>query len=615
MHLKNALRVDKKKKFSLFNSKMHHRRAWDVKRLVFETLEHRLALSSDPFISEFMAANNHTLIDGNGEYADWIEIHNPNSTAFDVSGWYLTDNPTKPTKWQFPTGTVLNAYEYKIIFCDDGFTTFPPGELHTTFKLDKEGEYLALVKSNGTTIVSEYGPDGSNFPPQSADVSYGVPMTATPTGVVTSSNFTSNAEGFAYSDDIIASVGSGSAINGAYSSTGGNTGGCLAITNSTMSSSITVNGGFSKSITISSDGYYNFSAQVKLALTSGSTYNMATTDSGTGYLIVKNSGGTTVLQKTFVQAGDGVSKSITSPWTTLNGNVGLTAGTYTVILALKDSTRVSGTGPKYISANFDNFSVASTLVTVDTTQQYFTIPTPREFNGAGLLGIVEDKVEFSQDHGFFTSPFDVALACDTIGATIRYTTDGSEPAFNTGTLYTGPIHITGTTVLRSTAFKTNYQPSIVETRTYIFLADVIHQPNGVAPGAGWPAQGTFNGQIMDYGMDDDPAWVAAWGSQLADALTAIPTMSLVTNNANLFDPTTGIYVNPTQSGSDWERPASLELIYPDGTTGFQINAGIRIRGSRSAEGDVPQHAFRVLFDQYGSPTLDYPLRQSRRGSI
>ena len=121
-----------------------------------------------------MASNAHTLADGNGKYPDWIEIHNPNTTTFDISGWYLTDNSTKPTKWQFPTGTILAAGEYRVIFCDDGLTTFPPGELHTTFKLDKDGEYVGLVKPDGTTIVSEYGPEGTNFPSQYEDVSYGI---------------------------------------------------------------------------------------------------------------------------------------------------------------------------------------------------------------------------------------------------------------------------------------------------------------------------------------------------------------------------------------------------------------------------------------------------------
>ena len=41
----------------------------------------------------------------------------------------------------------------------------------------------------------------------------------------------------------------------------------------------------------------------------------------------------------------------------------------------------------------------------------------------------------------------------------------------------------------------------------------------------------------------------------------------------MFDPRTGIYSNPLESGVAWERPASVELIYSDGKAGFQIDGG------------------------------------------
>jgi hypothetical protein len=82
----------------------------------------------------------------------------------------------------------------------------------------------------------------------------------------------------------------------------------------------------------------------------------------------------------------------------------------------------------------------------------------------------------------------------------------------------------------------------------------------------------------------------------------------VTDLGNLFDPGTGIYANAYQDGIAWERPASIELIYPDGTKGFQINAGIRIRGGYSRSGGNPKHAFRFFFRQeYGASKLKYPM--------
>lgn len=90
-------------------------------------------------------------------------------------------------------------------------------------------------------------------------------------------------------------------------------------------------------------------------------------------------------------------------------------------------------------------------------------------------------------------------------------------------------------------------------------------------------------------------------------LKAIPTMSIVMNLNDMFG-TTGIYSNPSNAGRAWERPASLELINPDGSTGFQINAGIRLRGGFSRSTGNPKHGLRFVFrGEYGESKLEYPL--------
>ena len=86
-------------------------------------------------------------------------------------------------------------------------------------------------------------------------------------------------------------------------------------------------------------------------------------------------------------------------------------------------------------------------------------------------------------------------------------------------------------------------------------------------------------------------------------------MSVVTDLPNLVSASTGIYSNPGNHGSGWERPASLELINPDPTQpGFQIDAGIRIRGGFSRSKGNPKHAFRFFFRaEYGDSKLRFPL--------
>mgnify|MGYP005833243737 CR=1 FL=1 len=261
------------------------------------------------------------------------------------------------------------------------------------------------------------------------------------------------------------------------------------------------------------------------------------------------------------------------------------------------------------SAADADFLVAPELVAYGRglALQYMATPTPGKANVPGAANFVR-SVEFSRDHGFFDAPFSLTLATLTPGAEIRYTLDGSTPAAAAGYVYTAPLTISRTTTIRAAAFKPGHLDSLTRTKTYLFVNDVIRQsPNGAAPGPGWPT-GTVNDQVIDYGMDPDIVNNARWSGQVRDALLAIPTISLVTDLENLFDPSSGIYVNAWRDGRAWERRTSVELIHPDGREGFALDAGLRIRGAFSRSGQNPKHAFRLFFrNEYGAGKLEYPL--------
>ncbi len=228
------------------------------------------------------------------------------------------------------------------------------------------------------------------------------------------------------------------------------------------------------------------------------------------------------------------------------------------------------------------------------------------FNATGAE-VVQD-VEFSVERGFYDTAFELTLSTPSQAAQIRFTLDGSTPKSNTGIVYGGPLTIDSTTVIRAAAFKPYYQDPNVITKTYIFISDVIRQsPYGQVPGPGWPT-GSVNGQVIDYGMDPDIVNDPRWASLMEAALLDIPTISLVTDLANLFDRSSGIYVNARNDGRNWERRTSVELIHPDGTPGFGLDAGLRIRGAFSRSGNNPKHAFRLFFrSEYGAGKLRYPL--------
>src|SRR5881296_212626 len=74
--------------------------------LAIAQIRSEVALGAEPIISEFMPDNERVLADEDGQFSDWIEVHNPGDTVINLAGYYLTDDPQQLTKWAFPSVTV-----------------------------------------------------------------------------------------------------------------------------------------------------------------------------------------------------------------------------------------------------------------------------------------------------------------------------------------------------------------------------------------------------------------------------------------------------------------------------------------------------------------------------
>ena len=369
-----------------------------------------LSRAAPAYISEFVASNSGHLLDGDGNASDWIEVHNPNPSQLDISGYHLTDDPLKPDKWPFPPGTILKGGEHLLIFAsgqqDTGHLD-AEGNLHTNFSLNSSGEYLALVAADAITVIQEFSPQ---FPPIPEDVSYGP-------------------EGF------------------------------------------------------------------------------------------------------------------------------------------------------------------------------FTNPTPRAMNDSETVtGFVEDT-KFSINRGFFSAPIELAVTTATDTAKIYFTTDGSAPSPANGTLYTSPLKITTTTIVRAAAYKDDFVATNIDTHTYLFLPDVLTQPDNPP---NLPL--TWAGRPADYGMDPDIVNDPDYTTELIPALQAFPTLSVAIAPDDFYG-RQGIYQNPQSQGDDWERAVSAEMmVHDDSEAGFQINAGLRIQGGSSRNPDTPKHSMSLRFrKQYGSGKLNYDI--------
>ena len=107
-------------------------------------------------INEFMASNSSCIEDPQGEFDDWIEIYNYGNDAIDIGGMYLTDDLTVLTKWQIPgnnpSATTIGPGGYLLIWIDNDIAD---AGLHASFKLDADGEQIALFDSNGSTLIDE----------------------------------------------------------------------------------------------------------------------------------------------------------------------------------------------------------------------------------------------------------------------------------------------------------------------------------------------------------------------------------------------------------------------------------------------------------------------------
>ena len=548
----------------------------------------------DPRINEFVADNAHGLSDADGDHSDWVEIYNPSPVAQDLTGWYLTDDANVPAKWQLPA-TSINGNGFLIVFCSGKNRRPAGGELHTNFSLKASGEMIALVKPDGVNIVNLFV-----FGPQQTDVSYGAAAVTSAQETLIAANATARAfvpantaldttwTAVAFND---AAWQSGPLAVGYENSTGYET--LIGLDVRPTMNNVRTTCSIRIPFTVAS------LADV-LSLTLRMRYDdgFAVYLNGTLLPTAGRSAPATLAYNSNATSDHPDSSAVLYEDINITQHLGLLT-TGTNVLAIHGLNAGLGSS---------DFLIGPQLVLMRGTFTYafMTVPTPGAANGTGVQGFVGDT-HFSVDRGFFTAPFSVAITCDTPGAVIRYTRNGDAPTATTGFVYAGLIDITETTLLRAAAFKNGFQPSSVDTQTYLFLSDVVTQSADGSPPAGWPV-GPVNGQKFDYGMD--PNVVASQVPTIKTALQSIPTMSLVTDLPNLVDPTTGIYVHTNDHGTDWERPVSVEIFNDplNPGSGFQVNGGLRIRGGFSRSGDNPKHSFRLFFrSEYGAGKMKYKL--------
>jgi hypothetical protein len=111
-------------------------------------------------INEWMADNAGPmgLADpADGLFQDWFELFNPNASAVNLTGFYLTDNLSQPTKWRIPSTTIIGGGGFLLVWADNQpgqNSGIPNSDLHAPFALNNEGEALGLFNPDGVTPQS-----------------------------------------------------------------------------------------------------------------------------------------------------------------------------------------------------------------------------------------------------------------------------------------------------------------------------------------------------------------------------------------------------------------------------------------------------------------------------
>ena len=122
----------------------------------------------DIVISEVLNANVSSLKQPDGEYYDWIELHNTTGSPISLAGYALSNNAKNPAKWVFPDVT-LNAGEYLTVLASGKNVTDAQkkNNLETNFGLSSQGDVVFLFQPDATILDKMLVPKGH------ADVSYG----------------------------------------------------------------------------------------------------------------------------------------------------------------------------------------------------------------------------------------------------------------------------------------------------------------------------------------------------------------------------------------------------------------------------------------------------------
>jgi hypothetical protein len=517
-------------------------------------------------INEAVSSNS-IYLDEDNDSPDWFELYNSGTETVDLSGYSLSDKADNPGKWTIPPGLVMAPDQYAFFWASNKDRTDVVSYRTLVNRGDNFRYHIPASSVSDSWTSASFDDAGWAEGPSGFGYDDGDDATIVLTGtrsVFLRRKFTVNSvEGL---EELLFDVDFDD--------------GFVAYLNGTEIARVNMNGSRPAWDDFATDNYEARIVNDGLPLRFSVADPTALLVPGENMLCIQvhnvNAFSSDMSMIPFLSAryaglnNEGVTPPaiLELPRATLHTNFKLSASGETLFLhdadgVFVDSLRVYDV-PSNVSIGIPGNGGEPSL---------FQTTTPGARNpDAGFAGIVTQSIVFSHPGGAFN-----ALSLSLSGATapneIRYTLDATEPTASSP-LYSSPLTIDSTTVVRAAIFRTDYLPSPPQSETYLI--------------------GTSH---------------------------SLPIITLVTEPDNFFHPVTGMYILqegyegdfPYFGSNIWaeiENPINFTFHEPDGITKFQLDGGVKIFGGWSRANN--QRSLSLFSrNRYGADAMEYPFFPQR----
>ena len=509
-------------------------------------------------INEFQSSNGSTIADEDGDYSDWIELHNFGPAPVNLNGFGLTDNPASPFKWVFPDITLAPG-EFRLVWASN--KNRRPADNELGGGITRE----VFLEISGTSVSSLTNdprfPNNPSFrntitglfdAPRNIADDYGQRMHG-----LLRAPFTGNYRFYISSDD-----------------------------NSALF--LSTNTDPANAVQIASVPFWNYvdewdfyqsQASDLIPLVEGQLYYIAA--------LMKEGSGGDHLQVGWELPNNALQRPMSATnilvRRELHTGYAISADGETLQLTDPATNIIDVVPPVVVPRNWSYGRSAAD----SNVWHFFASPTPGAANTTPGYPEITSLPFVSVPAGMYTSAVTVAVTSSAPDAVIRYTLDGSEPTESS------PI-FPASLALAARAGDPNVISQIPSN--YSDVGPPFYE--------GWepPAGEVFKIHTLRVKAFKTNAWPSRplTHSYLIDTAGAnrysLPVISVAADADHFFSDQTGIYVpgwygNYFQSGSAWERPGSLEMFEADGSLAFRIEAGIRLHGGTTR--NRPRKSLRI----------------------